>query len=205
MTSLLEFAIIVMTISLSRVISPGPLFVATIAYGVKGGWKTGIKIAYGHTVVALPIAVLLGIGAISLATFPQFRVSISILGATSLFAFAALQIRGTLKKSSINYTSKYGPFFVGILLTALNPHFLMWWFTIGFKLISDALILYSFIGIALVFVFHIWMDYAWLVGVGFLSGHGKKILSARNYNIFIIAMSGALVYFGITFLLQAAH
>jgi len=205
MTLLLEFAITVITISVSGVMSPGPLFAANVAYGVKGGWKSGIKIAYGHTVVELPLVVLLGIGAISLTAFPQFREYVSILGAISLFTFAGLQVRNVLRKSSSDYSSKHGPFFIGILLSGLNPFFLIWWFTIGFKLISDALVLYSSMGIAIMFGFHIWMDYAWLGGVGFLSSEGKKILSTKNYNIFMILISGVLVYFGITFLKQALH
>jgi threonine/homoserine/homoserine lactone efflux protein len=205
MTTLPEFAITVIIISVSGVMSPGPLFAANVAYGVKGGWRTGVKMAYGHTVVELPLVILLGIGAISLATFPQFKEYISILGAISLFAFAGFQLREVLKKSSQGYSSKHGPFFIGILLSALNPFFLIWWFTIGFKLITDALILYSFIGIAIMFAFHIWMDYAWLGGVGFLSSRGKKILATKNYRVFMIAISGVLVYFGITFLIQALH
>jgi threonine/homoserine/homoserine lactone efflux protein len=205
MTSVLEFALTVITISVSGVMSPGPLFAANVAYGTNGGWKTGIKMAYGHTVVELPLVVLLGIGAISLAVLPQFREYVSILGAVSLFVFAGLQVRTALRESSSNQLPKHGPFFIGILLSALNPFFLIWWLTIGFKLISDALLLYSFIGIGIMFGFHIWMDYAWLGTVGFLSSRGKKILSTKNYKVFMIVLSGVLVYFGITFLVQAVH
>lgn len=205
MSSLLEFGIMVMMISVSRVISTGPLFVTTVRYGVKEGWKAGLKIAYGHTFVALPVVVLLGFGNNLLVTFPPFRQVISILGALSLFTFAALQIHGIMKKSAVNFSSKYSPFLAGIFLTASNPNFFIWWFTIGFKLITDAMILYSYIGIIVVFAFHMWMDYAWLCGVGFLSRRGKKILSEKNYKIFMVSLSCALVYFGITFLLQGLH
>ena len=141
----------------------------------------------------------------SLSALPQFREYVSILGALSLFGFAGLQIRNVLKRSSSKYAPQHGPFLAGILLTALNPFFLVWWFTIGFKLISDALLLYSLIGIGVMFVFHIWMDYAWLGIVGYLSGRGKKILLEKNYNVFMISISCVLVYFGITFLIQALH
>ncbi|MGI0101102.1 MAG: LysE family transporter [Nitrosotalea sp.] len=205
MTTLLEFAITVITISVSGVMSPGPLFTANVAYGIRGGWKTGIKMAGGHTIVELPLVILLGIGAISFTTFPQFREYISILGAISLFVFSGLQIRTTLRKSPSGNLPKHGPFFIGILFSALNPFFLIWWITIGFKLISDAILLYSFVGIGIMFGFHIWMDYAWLGTVGFLSSRGKKILSTKNYKVFMIALSGVLVYFGINFLVQAVH
>lgn len=205
MTTLLEFALTVITISVSGVMSPGPLFTANVAYGIRGGWKTGIKMACGHTVVELPLVILLGIGAISFTAFPQFREYIAILGAISLFVFAGLQVRTTLRESSSGNLPKHGPFFIGILFSVLNPFFLIWWITIGFKLISDAILLYSFVGIGIMFGFHIWMDYTWLGAVGFLSSRGKKILSTKNYKVFMIALSGVLVYFGINFLVQAVR
>lgn len=205
MATLVEFAIIVITISLSGVMSPGPLFAANVAYGLKGGIKTGLKMAYGHTIVELPLVILLGIGAISLTTIPQFREITSILGALSLFVFAGIQIKSTIKKPSSVFEGKHSPFLAGIILSGLNPFFLIWWFTIGFKLITDAIILYSFIGIGVMFVFHIWMDYAWICSVAFLSSKGKKIISNKKYTVFMIAISGVLVYFGIIFLLQAMH
>ena len=205
MVTLAEFAITVITISVSGVMSPGPLFAGNVAYGLKGGIKTGLKMAYGHTVVELPLVGLLGIGAISLTTVPQFREIIAILGALSLFVFAGIQIKSTIKKPSTIFEGKHGPFLAGIILSGLNPFFLIWWFTIGFKLISDALILYSLLGIGIMFAFHIWMDYAWLCSVAFLSSKGKKIISNKNYKIFMIAISSILVYFGIIFLLHAEH
>jgi threonine/homoserine/homoserine lactone efflux protein len=134
---------------------------------------------------------------------PQFREIIALLGSISLFVFAGIQIRSVLKKSTAVFEGKHGPFLAGIILSALNPFFLIWWFTIGFKLISDSLVLASFAGIGIMFVFHIWMDYVWLCGVSFLSSKGKKILSNKNYSMFMIAISGVLIYFGITFAKEA--
>ena len=198
-----EFALAVITISVSGVMLPGPLFAANVAYGLKGGARSGLKMAYGHTVIELPLVVLLGIGAITLVSLPQFRDVISLLGALSLFVFAAMQIKKVLKKPLDVFEGRRGPFIAGIMLSGLNPFFLIWWFTIGFKLISDALLLWSFAGILIMFVFHIWMDYAWLCSVGFLSSKGKRIVSNKNYRIFIIAISAVLVYYGVTFVLQA--
>ena len=203
MVQLFEFAVAVITISVSGVMSPGPLFAANVAYGLRGGAKAGLKMAYGHTVVELPLVILLGVGALSLESIPQFREAVALLGAISLFVFAGMQIKSVLKKPSSVFEGRHGPFIAGIMLSALNPFFLIWWFTIGFKLISDSLVLASFAGIGIMFAFHIWMDYAWLCTVGFLSSKGKTILSSKNYGIFMIAISGVLVYFGIVFALEA--
>jgi len=87
MEQLLGFAIVVIVISASGVLSPGPLFTANIFYGLKGGAKTGLKMAYGHTLVELPLVILLGLGAFSLETIPEFRTYIAIIGALGLFVF----------------------------------------------------------------------------------------------------------------------
>lgn len=203
MQDFFQFGIAVVIISASGVMSPGPLFVATIANGIRSGARAGLKIAFGHTLVELPLVVLIGLGILSLDAMPQFRALIGILGALSLFGFAGLQIMSILKKDSAQYKSKYSSFLTGILLTGLNPFFLIWWFTIGFKLISDALLLWSIWGILIMFGLHIWMDYAWLVLVSFLSSRGKVFLSNKRYKMCMIGINVILIYFGISFILQA--
>jgi len=162
MIQFFEFTILVIIVSVSGVMAPGPLFAANVSYGLKGGAKTGIKMAIGHTIVELPLVILLGIGVFSLEIFPEFRTIISILGAITLFVFA----------------------------------------TIGFKLISDAMILWSFGGILIMFVLHIWMDFVWLGAVSFFASKSSGILSNRNYKVLMLGISGMLVYFGITFLIE---
>ncbi len=53
MEELLGFAVAVIIISTSGVMSPGPLFVANVFYGAKGGASAGLKMSYGHTVVEI--------------------------------------------------------------------------------------------------------------------------------------------------------
>lgn len=201
MTQILEFAIIVIAISASGVMAPGPLFTANVSYGLREGTKSGIKMAIGHTIVEFPLVILLGVGVFSLEIFPEFRTVISIFGAITLFAFAILQIKTVLQnKEHIKSKPKYGPLVTGISLSALNPFFIIWWLTIGFKLISDAMMIWAFSGILVVFFLHIWMDFAWLGGVSFLASKSSRILSNRNYKVLMVGLSLMLVYFGITFL-----
>jgi len=203
MAQIVEFAIIVIVISASGVMSPGPLFAANISYGLREGAKSGIKMAIGHTIVELPLVILLGIGVFSLETFPEFRTTLSIVGAITLFIFALVQIKIVLQNNKdITSAPKHGPLHAGIVLSALNPFFVIWWLTIGFKLISDAMLIWAFSGIVIVFFLHIWMDFAWLGGISFLASKSSKILSSRNYKIIMVGLSLLLVYFGITFLVD---
>jgi len=204
MEELLAFAITVIVISTSGVMSPGPLFVANVFYGAKQGAVSGLKMSIGHTVVEFPLIMLLGLGALSLEAVPQFRTIITIAGAIGLFGFAGIQIKSVIKlKTTPANQTKYSPFFAGVLLSALNPFFIIWWFTIGFKLISDSLVLWSFWGIAIMFALHIWMDYAWLTSTAYLSSRSLRFLSNKNYRFFIIGISAVLIYFGITFVMDA--
>ncbi len=203
MEQLLGFAIVVIVISFSGVLSPGPLFTANIFYGLKGGAKTGLKMAYGHTVVELPLVILLGVGAFSLETIPEFRTYITIIGAVGLFIFAGIQLKQIFKNNlDIINKPKHGPFLAGILLSALNPFFIIWWLTIGFKLISDSLIIWSIWGILIMFFLHIWMDYVWLSSTALISSRISKMLSDRIFKFLVAGLSIILVYFGITFLMD---
>lgn len=198
MEEFFAFFVAVIIVSASGVMAPGPLFASTIASGAKQR-LAGLKIAIGHTVIELPLVLGIGLGVLSMESFPQFRTIIAVLGAASIFGFAILQIRSTICGTTIKNT-RYGPYFTGILLTGLNPFFLVWWFSIGIKLISDAMVLWSAWGILIMFVIHIWMDFAWLGFVSMISSKGTKLLSARSYKIFMIGINGAMIYFGVSFL-----
>jgi threonine/homoserine/homoserine lactone efflux protein len=203
MIQIIEFAFVVIIISASGVMSPGPLFTANISHGLRDGAKSGIKMAIGHTIVEFPLVILLGIGALSLETFPEFRILVSILGAITLFVFACMQIRTILQGGKgIISKPKQNPIITGIAFSALNPFFIIWWFTIGLKLITDAMLIWAFAGILIVFVMHIWMDFVWLGGIAFLASKSIRIMSNRNYKILMIGLNGMLIYFGITFLLD---
>jgi len=203
MEVLLSFAIMVIAISASGVMSPGPLFAANVVYGLKEGKISGLKIAMGHTVVEFPLIIFLGLGTISLEAFPEYRILITVVGAIGLFVFAGLQIKSIFGKDFGNKTnSNRNSFLAGIFLSALNPFFIIWWLTIGIVLITESITLWGLSGILVLFVFHIWMDYVWLFTVAGFASKAKNVLSNNNYKILIVGLSILLVYFGIQFLLQ---
>lgn len=206
MEQFLEFALLVIAISASGVMAPGPLFAANISYGLRDGARSGIKMAVGHSIVEFPLIILLGIGVFSLEIFPEFRTVISILGAITLFIFAILQIRTVFSRKEISEIKpKQSPLIAGVLLSALNPFFIIWWLTIGFKLISDAMLIWAFAGIVILFGLHIWMDFVWLGAISFLASKSSKILSNKNYKVLMVCLSLVLVYFGVVFLTDSIY
>ncbi|MCD6235666.1 MAG: LysE family transporter [Thaumarchaeota archaeon] len=88
------------------------------------------------------------------------------------------------------------PFIIGFLFTALNPYFLMWWFTIGIPLISEAIKIGALYGILLMFAFHIWMDYAWLGFAGYAAAAGSKFFDKKARIILSIALAAIILAWG---------
>ena len=138
MEVILSFAIMVIAISASGVMSPGPLFTANILYGLKEGKIAGVKMAVGHTIVEFPLIVMLGVGVLTLEVFPEYRIWITVIGAIGLFCFAGLQIKSIFGKYYQNQLKpSKNSFLAGIFFSGLNPFFLIWWLTIGFKIITE--------------------------------------------------------------------
>ncbi len=65
--------------------------------------------------------------------------------------------------------------------------------------------IWAFVGILIVFVLHVWMDFVWLGSTAFLISKSKKIISNTNYKIIMLALSVILIYFGITFLIDVIN
>lgn len=213
----LEFSLQVILISTSGVLSPGPLFFINLLYGSKYGSFVGLKIASGHTIVEFPLIIILSHG---LYTFSSFNVSdtifkiIGTIGGIFILIFSILQINSILKdkksfESQGNTNTKFNirnPILIGIIFTILNPFFLVWWFTIGSKMISDSLVNFGLVeGTLLILFSHIWMDYFWLWFTSFMINKGKSIIKEKPYRIFIFGISVILGIYGIYLLFTSLN
>lgn len=220
--NMIEFAAQVILLSASGVLSPGPLFLANLIYGSKDGFHSGIKIALGHTIVELPLIILLALGIFGFSSFTLTKESlriIGVIGGIAIILFSAAQISSMIGKRgfTVDMDNNRGnkdittysllkkisrriegrPLMVGIIFSALNPFFIIWWLTVGLKLISDSVYLFGIVeGIIILFLFHIWMDFAWLVVTAYLISKGRSILKERFYNIFLLSISSLLASYG---------
>lgn len=196
------FAAMVIVISITGVMAPGPLFTANIAYGIRGGIKSGFKMAIGHTIVEIPIVVIFGLGIIVVDGALWFRAGIAVVGAIGLFIFAIMQAKSVIRDTPKEHIFGNNPLIAGAMLSFLNPLFILWWGTIGLKLITDAH-QFGLIGIPIMFALHIWIDYAWMMFIGGISNKASKFITNRVYKIIMIGMSIVLAYFGILFITDA--
>jgi len=91
---------------------------------------------------------------------------------------------------------------LGVVLTGLNPFFIVWWLTVGLGLVVQAVELGALLGVFIMYVSHVWMDYAWLTGTAYLAARGKTLIQARGYKLLLIALALLLIYFGAGFILR---
>lgn len=184
---------------------PGPLFTANLLQGWKGGAKSGLMMSVGHMLVELPLVLLIGLGISSVTNFPGFSTIVGLIGGSALIVFGILQARNATRLSPTLDPIEAGKLnkralALGVGLTMLNPFFIVWWFTVGLGLIVQAVELGALFGVLLMYVAHVWMDYAWLTGTAYLSARGKTFLGSRGYMYLLIALAILLIYFGISFI-----
>jgi len=198
----LDFIATVVAVSASGALSPGPLTAATATLGAKRGWKTGLLAALGHAMVELPLVVLIGLGLFVALESAIVSSALALAGGCFLLFFGSLTLRDALKPGPLSKAEAKGPYdsplLVGLALSALNPFFIVWWLGIGAPLIFEALGLWGLQGIALMYVSHVWLDFAWLPVVAYLASLGR--LNTKLLKALLLFLALAVIFFGISFL-----
>ncbi len=206
--SFLAFLATVVVVTASGALMPGPLFAANLLQGSKGGAKSGFMISIGHTIVELPLVMLIGAGISRLLNLPSFSTVVGLIGGSALILFGVFQIRD-VTSSSFNIEPiadaklHKRSLMLGVGLTGLNPFFIVWWLTVGLGLVVQAVEFGALLGVLIMYISHVWMDYAWLTGTAYLSARGKTLLKARGYRLLLAALALLLVYFGVGFVAHA--
>jgi len=201
------FIVTVEVVTASGALAPGPMFFTNITHGTKSGAKGGLAFSVGHTIFELSFVVFL---AFTLETVTNeankalINLVLGVVGGTALLVFGFLQIRGALVSKS-TVADKGGipsknPLFLGTVFTGLNPYFIIWWLTIGMTLIVNALELASFAGVFLMYILHVWMDYAWLIGTAYLAKKGTNLVGRKGYRSIMIIFGAILIGYGLFFL-----
>jgi threonine/homoserine/homoserine lactone efflux protein len=187
-------------IGLTGALVPGPTLVVTITSALKRGWKEGPKVFIGHGILEAAIfpVIILGLG--TQIVVQDYSFLIAGFGGTALIIFGLMTFWGP-KEIDTNPTATGNfdnPFFAGIITSAANPYFWIWWLSIGCVFILTQLE----IGLlnAVVFLIGHWIaDLGWLTVVSISIHRGRSVLSDRAYSRTISLCGIFLVAFGIYF------
>jgi len=210
--TLLNLIITIQILTATGALAPGPLFVANLVFGSKEGWKAGLKMSIGHTLVEFPLFIMIAFGILSAITVGGFTTTLGILGGVTMIAFGILEltdsIRARKKGSNLNNSflgkfGKKGALLMGAALSAFNPFFILWWILIGSTFIYASTKILSYTLLPLIYVTHVWMDYVWLIFTAHLSYVGKNVLKEERYRYFVGALGLILILFGLNFLFKS--
>ena len=187
-------------ISLTGVMTPGPVFAAAIAKGYKDE-KAGIKIALGHGLVEFPLMALIVVSLDFIFENDAVKIGIGLIGGTLLLFLGASMIRSRkLPADSGHEFIPYDSFTAGALTTATNPYFLLWWATVGAILVLNA----QYFGPVIVLVFavvHWSCDLAWYTFTSVVVFRTKHLWTPRIHEIVFGACGVIMLVFGVYFLI----
>lgn len=210
MTPFLLFLFSVILISLSGALSPGPLLFTNLSNAPRWGWKGGLWLSLGHTLVELPVILLIAFGLSFLFYIPGFHVGLAVVGGSVLTIFGLLQFREAIKAfedvQEIDLAKDKPtrhPLLIGFLFSAFNPFFIVWWFTVGAKIVLDAFLFAALAGVIIMFFSHVWIDYVWLIGTAWLTNKGTNLIGTKGYRVLNASFGVLLILFGMVFFLNA--
>jgi threonine/homoserine/homoserine lactone efflux protein len=191
----------VIVMSLSGVMAPGPMFTMTLAKSLKSPWA-GAQVSLGHAVVEVPLILLVYFG---LANFFQndiVKLVLSVVGGGMIVWMGVDLFRARRKLASEGKDTRYNAFTGGILMSGLNPFFLVWWVTVGSLLMMNFLNAIGTWGLPLFVVVHWMCDLVWLSLVSFTIFRTRKFWGQGVQEWVFIILSLMLLYFGGQFIVK---
>jgi threonine/homoserine/homoserine lactone efflux protein len=192
--SFVPFLLETVLISLSGVMSPGPMSAVTVGKGSESP-HAGALIAIGHGAVEFPLILAIFWGFGYVLDIAYVKTGIALVGGILLLLIGAGMFRN-LKQSEIQArTDTRYPVLVGILLSVGNPFFLVWWVTVGAALISRS-VRFGVWGL-LAFALSHWMcDLVWCYFLSALSFRGGRFFGERFHRGVLMVCGAFMLFFG---------
>jgi threonine/homoserine/homoserine lactone efflux protein len=194
---------IAVVISLSGVMTPGPVFAAAVAKGYKDQ-SAGIKIALGHGLVEFPLMVLIILSLGYVFQNTAVKLGIGLVGGFLLVFLGIMMVknRKDIARGDKDYIP-YNSITTGVLTTSANPYFFLWWATVGALLISNAQEFGAIVVVAFAIV-HWTCDLAWYSFTSFAVFRTKHLWTPLVHEVVFGACGALMIIFGIYFMLGPA-
>jgi threonine/homoserine/homoserine lactone efflux protein len=213
MTKLAAIFTTSLMVGFSGTLMPGPLLTVTINQSAQRGFWQGPLLILGHAIAELALVLALTAGLSRLLKRKAVAGLIGLLGGAFLL-WMGLDIArsvwcGTVSLSLVSAErsgAQVGPVVTGVLVSVSNPHWVLWWATVGVSYVALAL-RQGPLGLGSFYIGHILADLSWYSLVAFVITAGRSFLSQPIYQgillfcgLFLIALSIYFIYSGINFL-----
>jgi len=180
-------------ISLSGVMSPGPMTAMAVGKGSENP-HAGAWIAAGHAIVEVPLmfSVFYGMGYV--LNLPYVQAVIALVGGVFLLVMGVGMFRSIGQSENGASRNTGSPVIAGILLTIGNPYFLVWWATVGAALVLRS-IRFGLLGFGAFAALHSSCDFLWCHLLSAMSFRGQRSFGQRFQQVVFSACGVLLVFF----------
>ncbi len=176
------------------------MFAVTVAKSYKSRFA-GTQIALGHAIVEIPLILLIYFGFARFFQHELVQLSLSVLGGAILIWLGIGMFKTRARVIEAGKDLPYNSVVTGVVTSALNPFFILWWATIGSMLIMNSLE-FGITGFALLIPLHWLCDLVWLSFVSMLVYKTQSLWGRKFQEGLFIACSLLLVGFGAWFLVS---
>jgi threonine/homoserine/homoserine lactone efflux protein len=191
----------VIVTSLSGVMAPGPMFAVTLAKSMKSQWA-GMQVSLGHAVIEVPLILLVYFGLARFFENEVVQLVLGVLGGTMIVLMGVGLFLARSRMAREGRDTPYSAFMAGILMSGLNPFFLVWWLTVGSLLLMSFLDAVGTWGLPLFIVVHWLCDLVWLSLVSFSIYRTRRFWGQKLQEWVFLVLSLALLYFGGQFIVK---
>jgi threonine/homoserine/homoserine lactone efflux protein len=190
----------VIVISLSGVMMPGPMFAVAVAKSYHSPWA-GTKMSIGHAIVEVPLILLIYLGFAQFFQRDAVQIGLSLAGGAVIIWLGINMFRARKEVVASGKDLKYGAITAGIVMSAINPLFLLWWATVGSMLVMK-FIAFGTVGLPVLIITHWTCDLVWLSFVSVLIYRTKALWGLRIQEWIFAVCSLLLVGFGVWYLIS---
>ena len=196
------------TVGLSGALTPGPLTVLAIREATVFGVRAGPLATLGHAIAEGVTVIVLALGlSAALDEGGPLTAAIALVGG-AILVYLGADILRTLPRAELFPAFASAPgettasarrvVLLGILVSVGNPFWVVWWASVGTKLIADSLDA-GVAGPGAVFAGHIVSDLAWLTLMAWLVQSGRRWFGQRAYRGLLAVCGVFLVGLGVYF------
>ena len=193
-------------IGFSGAMMPGPMLGVTIDGSFKKGWIAGPLTVLGHGILEFILIIIMTFVLKDFFSNPIVAGFIGLFGGAFLAWMGYGMIKSGINKSVSLNTQRAGNragvrnlVLAGVLVSATNPYFIIWWASTGMESIRQAHIS-GLLGVLSFFIGHILSDFVWYTAVSAAFSRGKKLISDNVYRWIIILLGIFIVVFSIYFI-----
>jgi len=187
-------------ISLTGVMMPGPVTAVTVTKGSQRK-EAGALIALGHGLVELPLIALIYLGFDHFLTLAEVKISVGLAGGLLLIwmALRMFKVRRLVFDEDEGKDMSRGCVFAGLVTTAANPYFFVWWATVGAALLTSARAFGS-TGVVALGATHWLCDLGWLFFVSWVVFKSRRLWTQRVHRVVFGVCAAILAGFGAWFI-----